>query len=78
MRIIENETVYDSFEEISNACPIGNEQSQIVRYQKYTWDDDREISYVEYNQITICSGYFYNGDYWKSHYSTRREEIKNN
>ena len=55
--------VYDSFEEISEAWPIGQET---IRYeQQYTVnpaDPSNPIS-VEYKVITKCWGYTYNGKY---------------
>ena len=75
MRIIDDLTVYDSFEEISQNCPIGSEQREIVKCPKYTWDEEEDSGYVEYYKITTCSSYIYNGEDWRPLYSTRREPI---
>lgn len=76
MRIINDETVYDSFEEISQILPIGSQEEHIITMNKWTWDEEELKKYIDYNQITTCTAYIYNGDYWKPSFSTVNIKIR--
>lgn len=79
MRVINNQKVYDSFEEICHVYPIGSQESHIKTMKNWTWDDDDdndEITYTDYNQVKTCEAYIYNGDYWVPSFSTRNIKLR--
>ena len=76
MRVLnDGSIVYDSFEEISEAMPIGQE---IVRYeQEYITNpnDPSNPIRAEYKVTTRCWGYTYNGQYWRANTMEWRERV---
>lgn len=67
--------VYDSFEEISEAQPIGLESTRYESVFVADPSDPTNPVREEYKVVTSCWGYTYNGKYWRPNTNEWRVKI---